>query len=158
MSKADSPSDHPSGRRASDTESISKAHVDHVENYDMEKVSKDDNSAPADHFGTSVVYSPAEKALVKKLDWHILPIVFAMYFMNKLDQNAIANARLDGLEKDLKLTGNQFNICVSILYVGYTLIQVRRDRVIPGEFNARSHPTCSCRLKESDRPYGCLAG
>lgn len=44
--------------------------------------------------------------------------------MARLDQNAIANARLDSFEKDLGLVGNQFNICVSILYVGYTLIQI----------------------------------
>jgi hypothetical protein len=72
-----------------------------------------------------ILYTPEETKLVRKLDWHVMPIVFAMYFMNKLDQNAIANARLDGFEKDLGLVGNQFNVCVSVLYAGYTLIQVR---------------------------------
>jgi MFS family permease len=46
------------------------------------------------------------------------------YYMNKTDQNAIANARLDGLEEDLGLTGNQFNVAVSILYAGYTCVQI----------------------------------
>lgn len=43
---------------------------------------------------------------------------------DKTDQNAIANARLDGLEDDLGLTGSQFNVAVSVLYAGYTLIQI----------------------------------
>lgn len=43
---------------------------------------------------------------------------------SRLDQNAIANARLNTFEKDLGLVGNQFNICVSVLYAGYTLIQI----------------------------------
>ena len=36
----------------------------------------------------------------------------------KLDQNAIANARLNNLEKDLNLKGSEYNTCISILYVG----------------------------------------
>lgn len=35
-------------------------------------------------------------------------------------------ARLDSFEKDLGLVGNQFNIAVAILNVGYMLMQVPR--------------------------------
>lgn len=111
------------GRQVSRTDSLSKGFTEHAE--DTEKhIIDSDGPTHADQFGTNTVYSAEEKALVKRLDIFIMPIVFAMYFMNKLDQNAIANARLDSFEKDLKLTGNQFNICVSVLYAGYTLIQV----------------------------------
>lgn len=104
-------------------DSISKAYAEHTE--DVEKVSEvRDVNTKADQFGTNTEYSKEERTLLRKLDWHIMPIVFCMYFMNKLDQNAIANARLNSFEKDLGLTGNQFNICVSVLYAGYTLIQV----------------------------------
>lgn len=37
---------------------------------------------------------------------------------NYLDRNAIAQARLNNLEKDLKLVGSQYNTCISILFVG----------------------------------------
>jgi len=107
----------------SHNDSITKAEYEH--NDDPENDLKPQNpEGKADHFGTNTVYSPEETKLVRKLDWHIMPIVFCMYFMNKLDQNAIANARLDGFEADLGLVGNQFNVCVSVLYAGYTLIQV----------------------------------
>lgn len=118
-------------RKHSDANSIGKGQgeqVEYVENV-LEKGPQDGECADVvagDHFGTNTVYSPAERSLVRKLDWHIMPIVFCMYFMNKLDQNAIANARLNHLEKDLGLKGNQFNVCVSVLYAGYTLIQVSR--------------------------------
>lgn len=36
----------------------------------------------------------------------------------QLDRNAIAQARLDGLEDDLGLVGSQYNTCISILFVG----------------------------------------
>jgi hypothetical protein len=34
-----------------------------------------------DHFGTGTTYSPEEKALVRRLDLHILPIIWCMYYM-----------------------------------------------------------------------------
>jgi hypothetical protein len=102
-----------------------KAAIEHYEELEKPDYTTANDNAAADQFGTNTVYSPEEKKLVRRLDSFIMPIVFCMYFMNKLDQNAIANARLDGFEKDLGLKGNQFNICVSVLYAGYTLIQVR---------------------------------
>lgn len=47
-----------------------------------------------------------------------------MYWLNYLDRNAIALARLDDLEDDLKLEGTQYQTCVSILFVGYLLGQI----------------------------------
>ena len=114
-----------------------------------------------DQFGTSTTQSPEERKLVRRLDTFIMPIVFCMYFMNKLDQNAIANARLDGFEKDLGLKGNQFNVCVSVLYAGYTLIQVGRAQQRSSGTTLtyhRSRPTCSCPPRRSDRRCGCPAG
>jgi len=65
-----------------------------------------------------------EKALVRKIDFRLLPMIILMYIMNYLDRNNIAAARLAGLEKDLKMHGNQFQTCVSILFVGYILMQM----------------------------------
>jgi hypothetical protein len=69
---------------------------------------------------------PREIALVKKLDRWIMPMLWSMYWLNYLDRNAIALARLDDLEKDLKLTSTQYQTCVSILFVGYLLGQIPR--------------------------------
>ncbi|OJJ63750.1 hypothetical protein ASPSYDRAFT_141445 [Aspergillus sydowii CBS 593.65] len=66
----------------------------------------------------------AERALVRKIDIRLLPMVIIMYIMNYLDRNNIAAARLAGLEKDLKLVGMQYQTCVSILFVGYLLMQI----------------------------------
>ncbi|KAF2186018.1 MFS general substrate transporter [Zopfia rhizophila CBS 207.26] len=77
-----------------------------------------------DYSGAVAKFDPKEIALVRKLDWRIMPTLFAMYFLNKLDQNAIANARLNDLEDDLGLVGTQYNTCISILYVGYLFAQI----------------------------------
>ncbi|KAJ5743211.1 hypothetical protein N7533_010313 [Penicillium manginii] len=66
----------------------------------------------------------AERALVRKIDLRLLPMLIIMYILNYLDRNNIAAARLAGLESDLGLHGNQYATCVSILFVGYLLMQV----------------------------------
>lgn len=43
-----------------------------------------------------------------------------MYWLNYLDRNAIALARLDDLEEDLNISDTQYQTCVSILFVGYS--------------------------------------
>lgn len=43
--------------------------------------------------------------------------------MNYLDRNNIAAARLAGLETDLNMTSTQYQTSVSILFVGYLLMQ-----------------------------------
>lgn len=49
----------------------------------------------------------------------IQPMLWSMYWLNYLDRNAIALARLNTLEEDLGLSDTQYQTCVSILFVGY---------------------------------------
>lgn len=86
--------------------------------------SEEGKSPAVDYSGAVVKMTAAEKKLVRKLDLWIMPTLWAMYWLNFLDRNAIALARLDGLEKELGLTGSQYATCVSILFVGYILAQV----------------------------------
>jgi hypothetical protein len=75
----------------------------------------------ADYSGAVAKSDPREFSLVRKLDLRIMPTLWAMYFLNYLDRNAIAQARLNRLEDDLGLVGSQYNTCISILFVGYVL-------------------------------------
>lgn len=59
----------------------------------------------------------------KKIDLRLMPMMVLMYIMNYLDRNNIAAARLAGLEEDLRLTSTQYQTSVSILFVGYILMQ-----------------------------------
>ncbi|UNI22475.1 hypothetical protein JDV02_008363 [Purpureocillium takamizusanense] len=80
--------------------------------------------AKADYSGAREKTDPKEIALVRKLDRWIMPMLWSMYWLNYLDRNAIALARLNDLEEDLGLTGTQYQTCVSILFVGYILGQL----------------------------------
>ncbi|KAH7031461.1 major facilitator superfamily transporter [Microdochium trichocladiopsis] len=77
-----------------------------------------------DRFGAHEKTDPKEIALVKKLDRWIMPMLWSMYWLNYLDRNAIALARINSLEEDLNLTDTQYQTCVSILFVGYILGQI----------------------------------
>lgn len=51
---------------------------------------KDEASTPdeagADYSGASKKTDPEEIRLVRKLDWYILPIMWAMYYLNWIDR------------------------------------------------------------------------
>lgn len=70
-----------------------------------------------------------EKSLKRKLDARCALFV-AIYIMNYLDRNNIAAARLKGLQTDLNLDNTEYNTCLSILYVGYILMQVPSNMFI----------------------------
>ena len=70
-----------------------------------------------------------ETALVRKIDFRLLPTIVLMYILNYLDRNNIAAARLAGLQDPkskggLALTSTQYLTALSILFVGYILMQV----------------------------------
>ncbi|RKL14479.1 hypothetical protein BFJ68_g6442 [Fusarium oxysporum] len=76
----------------------------------------------ADYSGAVKKTDPAEIRLVRKLDFRIMPTLWAMYFLNY--------ARLNGLEDHLGLKGTQYNTCISILFVGYLLMQIPSNMLI----------------------------
>ena len=53
-----------------------------------------------------------------------------MYWLNYLDRNAIALAKIDDIDEDLNLDDTQYQTCVSILFVGYILGQVPSNMIL----------------------------
>lgn len=62
-----------------------------------------------------------ERRLVRTLDARLILPLIIIYIMNYLDRNAIAAAKVAGIEDDLGLTDSQYQTSVSILFVGYGL-------------------------------------
>ncbi|KAI1080098.1 MFS transporter [Whalleya microplaca] len=72
----------------------------------------------------------ANKSITRKLDCRIVPIVMSLYFVNFLDRVNIGNSKLYGLEEDLALVGNQYQICVAVLFIPYCLLEVPSTLII----------------------------
>ncbi|KAE8149177.1 major facilitator superfamily domain-containing protein [Aspergillus avenaceus] len=83
-----------------------------------------------DYSGARKKTDPVEIRLVRKLDLWIMPTLWFMYWLNYLDRNAIALARLNDLEEDLGLSSSEYQTCVSILFVGYLLGQIPSNMVL----------------------------
>lgn len=87
-----------------------------------------------------------EKKLKRKIDFRIMPLVILVYLMNYIDRNNYAAARLQGLEQDLHLVGNQYQVGLSILFVGYVrLHRTRHSITVPltclfRRFSCKSRP------------------
>ncbi|EPE09849.1 pantothenate transporter liz1 [Ophiostoma piceae UAMH 11346] len=65
-----------------------------------------------------------EKRLKRKIDSRLMPMIILMYILNYIDRNNISAATLGGLKEDLNLSSTQFLTAVSILFVGYLLMQI----------------------------------
>ncbi|KAK7963769.1 hypothetical protein PG988_010743 [Apiospora saccharicola] len=81
-----------------------------------------------------------EKALVKKLDCFIAPVMILLMLISYLDRGNIGFAATQGMTDDLGLQGSDLNAAISVFYVFYILaefptsILVKRlqfNRVIP---------------------------
>ncbi|KAG8158410.1 hypothetical protein KVR01_011532 [Diaporthe batatas] len=65
-----------------------------------------------------------EAKLKRKIDLRLMPAIILMYILNYIDRNNIAAAKLAGLEEDLGLSSTEYETAVSILFVGYLLMQI----------------------------------
>ncbi|KAH9873469.1 hypothetical protein IAQ61_004092 [Plenodomus lingam] len=59
-----------------------------------------------------------ERAVLKKLDRVILPLMALVYFFQYLDKQSINYAAVFGLQEDLKLSGSEFSWAISLFYFG----------------------------------------
>ncbi|KAI3318781.1 retrograde regulation protein 2 [Xylariaceae sp. AK1471] len=81
-----------------------------------------------------------EKALVRRLDCFIAPVMMLLMLISYLDRGNIGFAATQGMVKEIHLKGSQLNTAVSIFYIFYILAEfptsilvkrLRFDRVIP---------------------------
>jgi hypothetical protein len=71
-----------------------------------------------------------EKALLWKIDLHLIPILFALYMFAFLDRVNLGNAKIQGLTTDLKMDGPMYNVASEILFVPYILLEVPSNLII----------------------------
>jgi len=62
--------------------------------------------------------------LVRKLDLAFLPLFTLIYMLNFIDRTAIGNAKIAGLERDLGMTGLDYNIMLTVFYIPYFAFEI----------------------------------
>jgi MFS family permease len=63
-------------------------------------------------------------ALRRKIDWHIVPLMFLCYTLQFLDKVILNYANVMGLQKDLNMGGNDFSNVATFLFVGLLCFEV----------------------------------
>ncbi|KAK4547753.1 hypothetical protein LTR36_000711 [Oleoguttula mirabilis] len=64
-----------------------------------------------------------ERAVIRKLDKRLLPLVFLLYSLAVLDRSNLGNAKLAGLTKDIDLSGTRYQWLGTVFYIAYILCQ-----------------------------------
>lgn len=83
--------------------------------------------ATHDDSHTRVALPPLEyRKLIWKLDVHLLPPLFVLWFVSLIDRLNIGSAKIFGLEKDLHMDphGGDFNVVLITTMVGLILFDV----------------------------------
>ncbi|KAI0127691.1 major facilitator superfamily domain-containing protein [Xylariales sp. AK1849] len=87
-------------------------------------------------------YKALERNLVRKIDFRLMPVLVIMIILNYLDRQALPNARLQGLEEDLGLVGEQYNTAISVLFAGYIGLQIPSNMLLTRVRPSIYLPTC----------------
>ncbi|PYH35258.1 allantoate permease family MFS transporter [Aspergillus neoniger CBS 115656] len=73
---------------------------------------------------TSSVTNIDEKALLRKLDFRLLPPLTILYLLSFLDRSNVGNARLEGMATEIHMSGDQYLTGLTLYFIGYVLFEV----------------------------------
>ncbi|KZS88571.1 MFS general substrate transporter [Sistotremastrum niveocremeum HHB9708] len=71
-----------------------------------------------------------EKALYRKIDLRLMPILSLMYLLSFMDRGNIGNAKIQGLTTQLHLVGNEYNIALTMFFIPYCLFECPANLVL----------------------------
>lgn len=71
-----------------------------------------------------------DRALLRKIDFRIVPVMALLYLLSFLDRTNIGNANLFGLSTNLNLQGLQYSHCLATFFIFYVLFEVPSNMVV----------------------------
>ncbi|KIK39077.1 hypothetical protein CY34DRAFT_352225 [Suillus luteus UH-Slu-Lm8-n1] len=90
---------------------------------DSKTTSSSDKVPPSALSHVTCARDDLERRILRKLDLR-MSIIVVIFTLNYIDRSNVSNARLQGFEQDLHLQGQQYATILSILFVGYIIMQV----------------------------------
>ena len=74
--------------------------------------------------GGGTTFTPEEeKAVLRRIDFRVLPIILGAYFFQQLDKSSLSYVSIFGITQDAHLVGKQYSWLGSILYVAQLVMQ-----------------------------------
>lgn len=100
-----------------------------IENVPVDKEHNDSNSLSLK--GEAQEIDPIlEKKVLWKTDINLVPILFLLFLCAFIDRINIGNARIQGLEADLNMKGQDYNIALFTFFVPYILLEVPCNMIL----------------------------
>ncbi|TFK44565.1 major facilitator superfamily domain-containing protein [Crucibulum laeve] len=78
----------------------------------------------SEHTGSSEHDSALDKKVWWKIDLYVLPVITMFYLLSWLDRTNLGNARVAGLQRDLKMTNTQYSIALTVTFIPYILSEI----------------------------------
>ena len=66
----------------------------------------------------------AERRLLRRVDRHLLPIIYCLAVVAFLNGTNIGHARIEGMERELKMHGQDYNLALVAFFIPYILFDV----------------------------------
>ncbi|KAF2631609.1 MFS general substrate transporter [Macroventuria anomochaeta] len=125
-------SEKPSHERVSrdlDESPVRKASVSHsissrVSKSKAEEIARIDKLATAPGVTLESFAHLDEKKILRKMDWHLIPMLALLYLLSFLDRGNIGNAKIEGLVETLGMSGAQYNWCLTVFFFTYAAFEV----------------------------------
>ncbi|KIX07473.1 uncharacterized protein Z518_02126 [Rhinocladiella mackenziei CBS 650.93] len=105
---------------AMDAKSAQSVELEHAKTGDVSVEGQEKQN----EFSDDSVEREREKKLLLKIDLHLIPILCLLLLCAFLDRINIGNARIQGLEADLGMSGNDYNIALFAFFVTYVAFEV----------------------------------
>ena len=119
-----------------------------------------ENMAPIADLGL-LDWRATEKQLVRRLDMSLMPTIWLLYFNNYLDRTNIAQARLapTTIDESLGLSGEDYNVAVSVLTAGMCLQirALRQETALSSNYRLHARPTPFQYASDSTEAWSLLA-
>ncbi|KAG9235199.1 MFS allantoate transporter-like protein [Amylocarpus encephaloides] len=85
----------------------------------------------AGHDGEAIILTPEnERALLRKIDWNLMPMLCIVYGLNYLDKTTLSYASVMGLQSALHLKDDNYQWLSSMFYIGYLFWEYPTNRLL----------------------------
>ncbi|RMX73846.1 hypothetical protein D0869_13195, partial [Hortaea werneckii] len=71
-----------------------------------------------------------EKALVRKVDLMLLPVMWIMYLLSYMDRTNVGNAKVAGMTDDLGMDSGQYSIALVVFFITYVIFEVPSNLIL----------------------------
>jgi hypothetical protein len=99
-------------------EGFSPKDADHLRNYEGKASKKVVRKVSLDQVR---FYKRCADDFATQIDFRLIPVMAFLYLLSHIDRGNVGNAKIEGMDKDLGLVGNQYNIISTIFFVPYII-------------------------------------